>query len=231
MTEFRFAFRQSLPVLITYSCIGLAFGMLMANAGYSPLAAFCSSVFIYAGAMQILLVSLLVDHLPLYLMAAMTFFINARHMFYGIAFLNIFRSMGWRYPYMVASMTDEVYSIFCGITVPEGLDRSQVRFYIALLCHSAWSIAGLIGAWTGSILSVDLAGIDFAATSLFLTAAVNQWKQYTNHIPVYIGVGASLLSLALIGSEHFLLPALCLALGSLIFLREKVSVQGDAFHE
>ena len=59
------------------------------------------------------MVSLLQAHAPLITVAIMSFFINARHIFYGVAFIEKFRKMGWKYPYMVLTLTDETYSILC----------------------------------------------------------------------------------------------------------------------
>ncbi|MFR5731344.1 MAG: AzlC family ABC transporter permease [Clostridium sp.] len=42
---------------------------------------------------------------------------NCRHMFYGVTFLKEFKSMGKRYPYMIFSLTDETYALYCSLSI------------------------------------------------------------------------------------------------------------------
>ena len=53
------AFYKSIPVLVGYVVIGIGFGILMRNAGYGVLWAASMSLFIYAGSMQYVGVSIL----------------------------------------------------------------------------------------------------------------------------------------------------------------------------
>ena len=129
MKEFNFAIKQTFPIFFTYLFIGIAFGILMGDAGYPPFLSLVAGFFIYAGSLQIVMVSLLQAHAPLITVAIMSFFINARHIFYGVAFIEKFRKMGWKYPYMVLTLTDETYSILCSVKYEENLDREK-EFYI-----------------------------------------------------------------------------------------------------
>ena len=46
MKEFRFAVKNTIPIFFTYLFIGIAFGILMSDAGYSILLTTASSLFI-----------------------------------------------------------------------------------------------------------------------------------------------------------------------------------------
>ena len=68
-----FAFRQSVPVMLGYIFLGIAFGLLLQNAGYNFIWAFFASLIIYAGSMEFVLVNLLADvfyQWPAYLLRA-----------------------------------------------------------------------------------------------------------------------------------------------------------------
>ena len=106
MKELRFAVKNTVPIFFTYLFIGIAFGILMSDAGYSVLLTTASSLFIYAGSMQLVMVPMMTSGASLLSLAVMAFFVNARHIFYGIGFIEKFRGMGWRYPYMILSLTD-----------------------------------------------------------------------------------------------------------------------------
>lgn len=53
------AFIDTLPILAAFLILGMGFGVLMSDAGYSPFFVFLMSAFIYAGSMQFVAVSLI----------------------------------------------------------------------------------------------------------------------------------------------------------------------------
>lgn len=223
MSPFRFAMRQIVPLIFSYTFVGIAFGVLAVEAGYSVLWTFLAGVFIYAGSMQIVMVSLMASGVPLYVIAFMTFFINARHIFYGIGFIERFRSRGWMYPYLALTLTDETYSLLCSIEYPQGMDERRVEFTIALSCHLLWAFSCLAGALFGRMLPFDMRGIEFSATALFTAICVDQWRRFGSHIPAVAGFAASIVFYFLLGPDRFLLPALSASLVALLVLRDRIA--------
>ena len=169
------AFTATIHVLCGYLFIGFAFGVMLRDAGFAPPWAFLSSLTIYAGSGQYLLVSLLAANASLVTVAVMTLLLNCRHIFYGLSFLETFHSMGRRKWYMIFSLTDETYSLLCAMQTPNGVDPNAMRFLVAVLDHSYWIIGSVIGAAAGGILPFDSTGIDFAMTALFTVIFVEQW--------------------------------------------------------
>ena len=219
MSEFRFAVKQTIPIFFTYLFIGIAFGVLMSDAGYGILLTMLASVFIYAGSMQLLMVPLMTSGAPLLTMAVTCFFINARHIFYGIGFVEKFRRMGWRYPYMIIALTDETYSILCSVQYDEGLDEDRAAFYIALINHCYWLFGCFLGSCAGAFLQFDMRGIEFSATAFFIVVVVNQWRRYKTKLPFVSAGIIAFVFYFLIGKEYFLVPTLAACLIALILLR------------
>lgn len=225
MKTFVFVIKQIVPLLFSYLFVGIAFGILIHEAGYSVLWAALSGVFIYAGSMQIVMVSLMISGVPLHMVAIMTFFINARHIFYGIGFIDKFRKMGWKYPYMVLTLTDETYSVLCSIKYPEYVDEQKVDFYIALICHLLWIFSCTVGALLGQMVPFDMTGIEFSATAFFTVVCVNQWHQFDSHIPAITGFVSAITFYILLGADNFLLPALSITLIVLIIMKDTINMQ------
>lgn len=217
-----FAFRQSMPVMLGYVFLGTAFGLLLQNAGYSFVWAFLASAVIYAGSMQFVLVSLLTAGAGLLNTALMTLFINGRHIFYGLSFVEKYKKMGKAYPYMVFSLTDETYSVLCGTKVPEGMDENKVFFWISLLDQSYWVAGSVIGALAGSRIHFDSTGIDFSMTALFVAIVVEQWQGARSHFPAVLGAVCGLIWLVVLGPDEFILPALCSCVIILILARRRM---------
>lgn len=223
MRTFRFAFKQVVPILFEYIFLGIASGILLHEAGYAPIWALLSALFIYAGSMQIIMVPLMSGGAPLWAIAAMTLFINARHMFYGIGFVDRFRSLGpAKYAYMTLTVTDETFSILCSLQCPADADPKLADFYINLCAHMSWVFSCALGALTGAFLPVDLTGIDFSATAFFITVVVNQWRQFPSHIPAWVGLASALAFYLLLGPDSFILPALAVSMAALMVLKDRV---------
>ena len=225
MQELRFAVRNTIPIFFTYLFIGIAFGMLMSDAGYGVLLSPASGLFIFAGSMQIVMVPMMISGASLPALALMTFFINARHVFYGIGFIEQFRRMGWRRPYMILTLTDETYSVLCSVQYEKGLDKDRAAFLIAMLDHLYWVFGCFLGACAGQYLQFDLRGIDFSATAFFLVVVVNQWRQYRSKLPFLTAAVCAIGFYLLLGKEQFLIPSLITCLAALILLKKPIEAK------
>lgn len=228
MQELRYAFRQTIPVLCGYLFLGLAFGLLMQQAGYGWPWAVLTSVIVYAGSMQFVLVGMLGGGFASLLSVALTTLsVNSRHLFYGLSFLETFRKMGKARPYMIFSLTDETYSLLCNLHPPKALNADRVRLYIALLDHLYWVAGSAAGAVLGSVLPFDLTGIDFAMTALFVVIFVEQWCAAKSHLPALAGAVFALLWLVILGPDRFLLPALVCTVLALLLGRRMLPAQSE----
>ena len=209
--ELQYAFVQSVPVMLGYLFLGLAFGLVLQDAGYDFIWAFFCSLFIYAGSMQFVLVTLLTEGVNIVYAAIMTLFINGRHIFYGLSFIEKFKKMGRAYPYMVFALTDETYSVLCGLKVPENVDENRISFYISLFDHIYWITGSVLGALIGQMIKIDTTGIDFSMTALFVVIVINQWVDNKEHRPALFGAVIGFVCLLILGPDKFLLPALAIA--------------------
>ena len=223
------AFPVTLPVLMGYLSIGIAFGLMLQGIGYNFIWAFFMSLTIYAGSGQYLAVTLLGSAAGLGTIAVMTLLINFRHLVYGLSMLEKFRGMGWRKLYMIFSLTDETYALLAGTPAPVGVDPRNFYFSVALLDQLYWIAGSVIGGIAGGMLEgvISIEGIDFAMTALFVVIAVDQWKAYRKHLPVFLGLGCTLVCLAVIGAEQMLLPALGLIVLALLVLRSRLEDRAE----
>ena len=229
--EWKFAFEKTIPVLAGYLSIGIAFGLLMQNMGYNVFWALLISLILYAGSMQFVLLQFFTGGASLITVAIMTLLVNSRHLFYGLSFIDTFRSMGKKYLYMVHSLTDETYSLLCSYEPQEGLDTKKVMFLMSIFDHCYWLIGTALGSLAGSLITFDTTGIDFAMTALFVVIAVDQWKAYKKHLPALLGAAVTLVSLTVVGADNMLLPALAVIVGVLLLLRDRLDVKQDAVKE
>lgn len=218
----KYALIKTVPIFLGYIFLGTAFGLLLQKSGFSVGWAFLASTVIYAGSMQFALVGILTGGLGLVTTAVMTLFVNSRHAFYGLTFIQRFKEMKAAYPYMVFSLTDETYSLLCSMARPKDFTDREWRaatLFTALFDHCYWVAGSVAGALMGKLITFDSTGIDFAMTALFVVICVDQWKAARTHIPAVAGMVCASLFLAFIRTSGFILPALAATAAILLFLR------------
>ena len=199
------ALRLTLPVMCGYLFLGTAFGAMLAQAGFGPAWALAASTLVYAGSLQFVMVPLMAAGTSLVTVALTALMVNARHLFYGLSYIERFSRMGGLRPYMVFSLTDETYSVFCGMP---GEESDGVMVRVALYDQLYWIAGSVVGALLASSLPVDLTGIDFSMTALFIVICVERARERGSRMAMAVGAACALVSLALLGPERFLAPAL-----------------------
>ena len=226
------AFPVTVPVLMGYLAIGIAFGLMLQEAGYNFIWAFFMSLSIYAGSGQYLGVTLLATAASLGTVALMTLLINFRHLVYGLSMLEKFRGMGWRKLYMIFSLTNETYALLSSAQAPIGVDPRRFYFAIALLDQSYWVLGSVIGGVAGALIPFSTEGVDFAMTALFVVIAVDQWKAYKKHLPALIGGAVTVVFLIILGSlfgqDQMLLISLGVIVLLLLILRDRLEEKEGA---
>ncbi len=223
----RTAFMHSLPVMAGYIVLGIGFGLIAEENGYGILWALAMSLFIYAGSMQYVAVSLLTSGASLLSAALTTLMVNARHLFYGLSMIEPYRNAGKTKPYLIFALTDETYSLVCSGKAPEGVNFHRYSFLVSLFHHIYWITGSVIGAAVGTLLPFGTAGVEFAMTALFITVFVEQWKSTKNHLPAIIGVLASGICLIVFGPDNFLIPSMAAISCALIIGRRWMDIPGE----
>ena len=221
------AFKVTIPVLMGYLSVGVAFGLMLEAVGYNFIWSAIMSISIFAGSMQYVGVSLIATAAVLTEVAFMTLMINFRHIVYGLSMLDKFRGMGKAKLYMIFSLTDETYALLSSAQAPEGVSQKKFYLAIATLNHLYWIIGSVIGSIFGSILTLNIAGVDFAMTALFVVICVDQWRSGTKHAPAIIGAASAVVFLLIAGSQSFLLPALVAIVILLLAFRRQLDDNGE----
>lgn len=206
----RAAFLDTLPVMTGYLVLGIGFGILLEENGYGVGWSLAMSLFIYAGSMQYLAVSLLSGGASLLTAAITTLMVNARHLFYGISMIEAYQGAGKKKPYLIFALTDETYSLVTRTPAPEGMSRHLYCFLVSLLDQCYWVAGCVAGSLLGAALPISFEGIDFALTALFVTVFVDQWLSTKHHLPALIGVMSTVMCLLLFGQDIFLIPSMVL---------------------
>lgn len=219
---FKTAFPYTIPVFAGYLFIGIAFGVMFQERGYSFLWAALMSLLVYAGSGQYLAVNFFVPGFSFLQMIFLTLMVNIRHVFYGLSLIGRFRDMGHKRWYMIFALTDETYSLLCMTKTPDDTDPGKFAFAICLLDQLYWIGGSVIGAVAGWLIPFNSEGIEFAMTSLFVVFFVESWITSREHRPAMIGAASSILCLIIFGADKFILPAMIVMMVLLLGCRKTI---------
>lgn len=192
--------------------------MLAHSMGFSIWYPLSMALFIYSGSAEFLALGLLLaDFNPVSAMA-IALVVGARHLFYGISMLDRYKGTGWRKPLLIFWLTDETFAVNYNA-------RGQspaVMLWVSALDYAYWLTGGVMGYLFGSLITLDLRGLEFVVTAMFTTIFMDQFLKEQEHRPAWIGIGCTALCLVLAGSEYFIVPSMVCILLMLTVMRRQM---------
>ena len=157
--------RDSLGVGIAIFPLGIALGILVAQAGLPLWVAPALSIAIFAGSVELLLVGMLATAAPLITIAVTVFALNFRHVFYALSFPLSRVRPGLARGYSVYALIDEAYATYV-LMPPEKLTSARIVTG-QLMMQLYWVGGGIIGLGIASALPAPIEGFEFALAATF----------------------------------------------------------------
>lgn len=206
--EIRAGVHASLAAGLGLFPLGLAFGLLVVNSGLSWWLAPALSVAVFAGSMELLLVSLLAAATPLATIALTTFLVNFRHVFYAFSFpLHVVRHRVAR-AYSIYALIDEAWAITNA--KPKGWTSWRlVSMQVALQLY--WVFGGLTGVLVASLMDAPIQGLGFALCALFITLTLDALRTSSQLLPVLMAAAGFTIAVLVV-------PPAALPVGLLLYV-------------
>lgn len=198
---------DSLGVGIGIFPLGIALGMLVVQAGLPWWLAPALSIGVFAGSVELLLVSMLASAAPLLTIAVTVFALNFRHVFYAFSFPLSRVRQGLPRAYSVYALIDEAYATYA-LLPPERL--ASARIVTGQLAMQAyWVGGGLVGAAIASALPEPIEGFEFALYALFIVMTLDAARS-RRAIPSIVLAGLAMTVAILLTPGSALLVGLAL---------------------
>lgn len=214
-------FLLTIPVLMGYIPLGAAFGILAASKDFSLFEILLSSIFIYAGAGQFLLVALVAQNVSFLMIFFTLFLLNFRHFFYTLSLLKELKSINFLRHYIIFALTDESFALLSSIKEKiKNLSRAQrslIMFEVCLLNQIYWVIGSVLGYYFKQGLNIDYLGVEFSLNALFIVLAYELYKQNPNLKILLYSSFVALFALFYIDKPYMLAFCIFIALMILIF--------------
>lgn len=202
------AFPSTVPIFFGWIFVALTYGVLMEELGYGPLWTLLFSMICFCGGMQIAAVPMMAAGFDPVQMLIMSYFVNFRHTFYGLALLEKYKDTQPFKPFLIYALADEPFSLAVSSDAPEGMEPRYFFFGQTLLLYVYWCGLTALGSVLGKIITFDTTGLDFALNALFIVFFLQQWKDKSKRPACVIGVAVTLLARIAFGPTMFLIPAL-----------------------
>lgn len=224
--EFRFALGKSMPVLLGYVTLGLGYGLYMHNLGFSFLYPTLMALTIYGGSVEFVIANMLVQHFNPLNVLLITLVVGFRQSFYALSMLKQYRHAGWRKWLLIFGLTDETFVINHYTKVPQEMSQVKVNTWITVLDWGYWVLGAFLGGFLGSVFQLQVKGLDFVMTALFIVLALDQFLQEKSHVSSISGVLITIISLLAVGKTYFLIVTLLLLVAEYYYLTRR-HAKGD----
>ena len=203
----------AVPVIFGYFPVGFAYGILAVKAGFSPFTTVLMSYFVYAGSGQFIAVGLVTAGAAIPSIVLTVFVVNLRHLLMSASLTPYLRH--WAKPLQAwfgFEMTDETFAVNLGRFSTTGVDPTEA-FTINFVCHMAWVIAGLCGAFFGDVIGdMRVFGLDFALPAMFIGLIIPHMRIPRRLLAVALGFAFAIgLSLAGAGQWSVILATVLAA--------------------
>ncbi|MGO1435533.1 MAG: AzlC family ABC transporter permease [Canibacter sp.] len=166
--------KDSLSVGLGVFPLGIALGMLVMQAELPWWLAPALSIGVYAGSVELLLVSLIASVTPLITIAVTVFAVNFRHVFYSFSFPLHRVKPGLPKVYSVYSMTDEAFATYAGRLSANITSARIVTMQFA--AQSYWVLGSLVGILISGALPAAIEGFEFALCALFTVMTLDAFR-------------------------------------------------------
>lgn len=186
---------DSLGVGLGIFPLGIALGVLVTQAGLPWWLAPALSIGIFAGSVELLMVSLIAASTPLLTIAVTVFALNFRHVFYPLSFPLQVVKPGIGRAYSIYALIDEAYATYVLMPVEK---LSSTRMLTGqFLMQAYWVAGGLIGVLLASLLPEPIEGFEFALVALFIVMALDAART-KREIPSVVLAGLA-VTIAMLG--------------------------------
>jgi 4-azaleucine resistance transporter AzlC len=169
VTGRRAAIVEGWPIFVTAVVVGIAFGLTARQSGLSIIETSATSIIVFAGAAQFVMVDLLRTGTPVPLIVLTVLLLNARHLLMAAAIrpfvqvASLPRRFGLAYV-----LTDEAFAMGIGWFRRGHRDLAYYAVFSTVLWCS-WNVGTLLGALFGAgVEDPQRFGIDFAITAVFV---------------------------------------------------------------
>lgn len=218
---FKRAFPYTIPILLGYLFLGLAFGLLAHDVGLSAIEAGLISAVIYAGSLQYALIPIFANPISLISIAIFSLSINIRYLFYGLSLIRPYKKSKHKITF-IHVLSDEAFALMASLKAPKGIKQEDFSLAIGVLAYLYWVFASFLGGLFGDLFTLNTKGLDFVLVAMFMALFVGNISIPKKILPSIIGIVIPFMCLIVFGTKNFMIPSIALIILALLFFRNRI---------
>lgn len=195
---FRAGVRTIAPLLLGVLPFGLVVGVVAAEVEITAVQALGQSFFIYAGAVQLVMLDLLSKDAPLWVILVSTTMLNLRYVIYSASLAPHYKPLSAAWKLLLSFLTvDQVYAFAQALFAEQPELPNKQWYHLGLTVPIAilWLIATAVGFYLGEIIP-DSWSLTFVVPLMFLSIVVPAIKDKS-----YLAAALTATVIALLTTE------------------------------
>jgi 4-azaleucine resistance transporter AzlC len=209
-SEFLNGLRSELPLLLGVIPFGLLYGFMALQAGLPVLMAQGMSSIVFAGASQLVIVQLIANQTPIFIIVLTAFIINLRHALYSASVASYLKPLkpGWKW-LLAYLLTDEAYGVGIAHYAESSKNPNKHWFLLGagLTLWIGWQLSSAWGIFLGAQISTSWS-LDFAVPLVFIALLMPMLKDKPGWLAALTGGIVSVTAFGLPFKLGILLAAL-----------------------
>lgn len=195
VSDFRQGAKAALPIVMGYVPIGLAFGVLAAQAQLTVFEVFFMSLVVYAGSAQFIGVGMLAAGASYGAIVITTFLVNSRHLLMSASLAPYMKKFSTGLLSVIGfGVTDESFAVAMGDLV-KGEKPPGYFLGLNITAQFSWVMSTTLGAAIGNIIpNPEVFGLHYALPAMFIGLLVIQIR---GKLGIIAAVCAAVLSLVI----------------------------------
>ena len=166
--QFLRGLKASIPVILGFIPIGIAFAIMAGQAGFTVWQTTLMSAAVLAGAAQMMSTGMVSQGAAIITIIIATFILNLRHLIMSTCVMAKMKPCSvWLRLLAAFGVTDESFAVF----TTEGEENSGIMFFLGLVCgtYLSWVLASLAGALFSSLLPARISmSLGIALYAMFI---------------------------------------------------------------
>ncbi|GEK90505.1 AzlC family ABC transporter permease [Alkalibacterium kapii] len=203
--------KAGLPIMASYTALGLACGIVLFDAGFSVMSIFLMSLLVYAGAAQFLAGSMVVLGASVPSIILMVFFLNLRHILMAASISKHVKNKSVGFLALFGhTLSDESFGINYSNFQKDNWtvnDAIVTNFFN----YSVWAVSTALGGVIGSQFIINTQIMNYALIAMFICMMVMQFVSKTYIITAVISIVLSVFFTLLLKHNIALVIATLLA--------------------
>ena len=212
-----------LPLMIPVVPFGIIFGAIGIELGFGPYLTYATSIIIFSGASQIVILQLLSAGASPLISITSSSFVSTRHLLYGavvsqhLGHLSMYWKVGLSY-----LLTDQAFAV-SNEYLKKNSENKFKHFHLVgsgLTLWFIWQVTTIIGIILGSIVPDEL-GLTFTIPLTFLALLVNYLRKADHLIVIILSGVSSIFFFDAPFKSYIILSSIIALFGAIILIKIK----------